>query len=200
MLSHHKIEFTDGFREAINDVRYFETNLLTHPTRRVRLLKLHGSTRWYRLRPLDGQWVEDRVGIFETPDFYHTVDQDGHPQIPDERPMLLIGTFNKALSYTNWFFSELFTQFQQALREVDTIVICGYGFGDKGINSQITQWISKSPTRQVVAIHPNPKKMAERARGAIQRAFEFLEGKGRLHTIAKKAEEVSWQEVSDRLT
>lgn len=37
--------------------------------------------------------------------------------------------------------------------------------------------------------------MRSRARGAIQRAFDHLESKRRLHIVAKAADEAQWEEV-----
>ncbi|MGH8543765.1 MAG: SIR2 family protein [Gammaproteobacteria bacterium] len=194
ILKHVGIEFSDGFGPAQPGVRYFDPALLD-ASEELRLLKVHGSVNWFRLRPDEGDWTEDKVGIFETRDFYHSTRPDGRPQIPEERPTILIGTFNKQIRYTDWFFSEIFSRFQQALKRVDTVVICGYGFGDKGINSQITQWIPMSEAHRVVVIHPRPDSVTSEARGAIQRAFHYLQSNGRLHLIPRPAHEAAWRLV-----
>ncbi len=105
----HGLEFVDGFGKTFKGVRYFHPSLFDATRGAVPLLKLHGAIDWYRLRPDEGDWTEDRVGIIEDPDWYHTQTPDGRLQIPmDARPMILIGTFNKVLEYTAWMFSELF--------------------------------------------------------------------------------------------
>ncbi len=200
VLASHQIPYEDGFGQPIDYVRYFDPDLLTEDKGGVRLLKLHGSIGWYRLRPDDGHWTEDKVAIIEHPDWYHTRDPAGRLQMPMEpRPVILIGTFNKAIHYTDWFFSELFYQFHQRIRSINSLVICGYGFGDKGINSQITQWIPMSESNRIVVVHPNPDRMRVNARGAIRRGFDYLEEQGRLHSIAKKAERVTWEDINKLL-
>ena len=195
ILGKNGIEFTDGFDAAIEGVRYFDPALLDYPSQSVRLLKVHGSVNWYKVRPFEDIWGTQKVAKFQTPEVDNTVGRDGRPQWREKRPMLLIGTFNEAIRYTEWFFSELFTQFQQSLKRVDTLVICGYGFGDKGMNSQIIQWIHKSNSNRIVIIHPDPGSMEEKAGRAIQRAFDYLKSEVRLQIIAKPAAEARWQEL-----
>ncbi|MGH9321062.1 MAG: SIR2 family protein, partial [Vicinamibacteria bacterium] len=190
ILTNEGLEFTDGFGPSQDGVRYFDPTLFDS-SRKIPLLKVHGSVNWFRLRPDDGDWTEDEVGIFEQAGFDRFRRPDGRLQISEQRPMLLIGTFNKSIRYTDWFFSEIFSQFQQSLKVADTLVISGYGFGDKGINSQISQW---TPHR-IVIVHPDPEKMKQKARGAMQRAFDYLESKGRLYLVPKRADEAQWEEV-----
>ena len=54
--------------------------------------------------------------------------------------MLLVGTFNKVSEYSQGIFRELHYRFRRTLHKADQLVVCGYSFGDKGINSEIIEW------------------------------------------------------------
>ncbi len=80
----------------------------THPL----LLKLHGSTNWFRLRPDDGTWYDERIGIAVDGDYEHTRDSHGRLQTPvPHRPLFLVGTFNKIADYSQELFAALLSCF-----------------------------------------------------------------------------------------
>lgn len=88
------------------------------------------------LLPSDELLFEESIGIPLDGDPCHTKTSDGDWQDAiDGRPILLIGTFNKISEYTRGMFRDLHRRFRSMLRELDQLVVCGYGFGDKGINS-----------------------------------------------------------------
>ena len=58
------------------------------------------------------------------------------------RPELLVGTFNKMHPYTASVFADLHCHFHKCLRQVNSLICCGYGFGDKGINTKLAEWIN----------------------------------------------------------
>ena len=53
------------------------------------------------------------------------------------RLLLLMGTFNKMLLYTASLWGELHCHFHHSLSRDSALVVCGYGFRDKGINTKI---------------------------------------------------------------
>ena len=87
------------------------------------------------------------------------------------RPHMLIGTFNKLSEYSQGVFLDIHYHFKSAIHEADTMIICGYSFGDKGINSTIIKWYGDKPKRKFVIIHPYPCQLIKNARGAIWRLF-----------------------------
>jgi len=92
-----------------------------------------------------------------------------------EGPRILAGTFNKILDYNSEVFIELHHRFHRALQDCKTLVVCGYGFGDKGVNTRIAEWRHKPWIPKLLIIDPAaPSKIVQRARGAIQREIAVL--------------------------
>ena len=60
--------------------------------------------------------------------------------VGESMPLLLIGTFNKVAEYSRGIFLDLHHRFRSTLREADRLVVCGYSFGDKGINTAVIEW------------------------------------------------------------
>lgn len=55
------------------------------------------------------------------------------------------------------------------LDTADQLAVCGYSFGDKGINTVITEWFDAKPTsRRLLVIHPDHEELFKNARGAIR--------------------------------
>ena len=160
-------------------------------------LKLHGSVDWFRLRPADASqpWFDDRIGIPLDGDFWHTETVAEVSQDPlGGRPLLLMGTFNKVAEYSRGIFLDLRYGFRSMLREADQLVICGYSFGDKGINSEVIDWYYAKLGRRFLVIHPNPDHLVSKARGAIQNKWDKWQKSGSVVVIAKRIEEVDTDE------
>ena len=112
----------------------------------------------------------------------------------DGRPLLLMGTFNKVAQYSQGIFLDLHYGFRSTLQEADQLVVCGYSFGDKGINSEVIEWYYAKHGRRFLVIHPNPDDLVSNARGAIQNKWNEWENSGSVVSIAKRIEEVDTDE------
>ncbi len=198
-LKNQGISLADGFSDEEAGVRYWNGDLSSNG--RIPFLKLHGSVDWFRLRPNDSEsWYDDRIGIPLDGDRYHTKTDDGTFQTAlDGRPLLLIGTFNKLSEYSQGMFRELHYRFRSTIREVDQLVVCGYSFGDKGINSEIIEWYYTERGRRFVIIHPNRNELIMNARGAIQKKWDDWEKGGSVEFIAKRLEDVGIDEFLSAL-
>ena len=108
--------------------------------------------------------------------------------------MLLVGTFNKIPDYTGGIFRELHHRFRSTLREADRLVVCGYSFGDKAINSEVIEWCYAKRGRRFLIIHPNRDELVSNARGAIRSKWNEWESEGAVAFIAKRLEEVGTDE------
>ena len=191
-LSKNSVPFADGFGEPVNRVRYWNPDSFDELPR-VRLFKLHGSVKWFQFR-------NGSVGIPLDGDIWHTKDPAGNMQLPLEgRPVILAGTFNKMLKYTNGIYSDLHCEFHRSLRHTWRLVICGYGFGDKGINTRIVEWVYSSPDRRLTIVHPEPEDLRRAARGAISMNWDRWETEHRMTIIPKAIEQASWQDIWDSL-
>ncbi|MDX9974772.1 MAG: SIR2 family protein [FCB group bacterium] len=191
-LRAEELTFIDGFTEPINDVRYWDRTLYEEPSASLRLFKLHGSLGCYQ--------YDDGIGIASGNSHTRITGRDGSAQYSIfSTPLILVGTFNKMLQYTMGFFADLFVLFYTNLHKADALIVCGYGFGDKGINTQVLEWLRSSTKKRMVIIHPEPLRLKECARGAVKGHWDALERSGQLVIISRKIEEISWEDVASVL-
>lgn len=181
LLKANEVTVADGLRDARNGdgTRRWDPSVfdIHNDGRRVNLYKLHGSVNWYHWKP------EPHCRTFcENADrngrFVGTCEVEDSPyeQVFEiEGPRILTGTFNKILDYNSEIFLELHHRFHRALQDCETLVVCGYGFGDKGVNTRIAEWRHRSSKPKLLIIDPaEPSQIFQRARGAIQREIEVL--------------------------
>ncbi len=185
-LRDKSIKFSDGFDEEPKDgVRYWNNELSSKG--KIPFLKLHGSVDWFKYR--------SGIGIPPAnSDPMRTQSPDGVWQYADSA-LLLIGTFNKILDYSSGIFRELHYHFRVMLCEADRLAVCGYSFGDKGINEEIIEWYKAKCGRRFVIIHPNPDELVADARPAIQDILE----KGPVEFINKRLENVDGGELEQAI-
>ena len=184
------ILLADGFSELQTGVRYWNCDISSDS--KIPFLKLHGSVDWFRYRPDNSEpWYDDRIGIPLNGDLDHTETEDGTLQMAlDNRPLLLIGTFNKISDYSRGIFLDLRYGFRSTLSKADQLVVCGYGFGDKGINSEIIRWYYETRGRRLLVIDPNCDEIISNARGAIRSKWNDWKKNGSIALITKRLEEV----------
>lgn len=194
-LCKESIDLTDGFEQKGDLARFWNPKILEKPTSRVRLIKLHGSVSW---QWYDGQ--EDEIQGLAI----RTVDPEKWlhlNKISHNRAEFLAGTFNKMLTYTvHHVYLELYLYFWQALKQIDCLVVCGYGFGDKAINARIVQWKAETDDRRIIVIDPKSEAdIMQIARGMITKNWDRWKNEERLIFINKSVEEVTWNEIKDSL-
>ena len=194
------IPLADGFAEQQHGVRYWNKDDLCSKGK-IPFLKLHGSVDWFHLQPNSSEPGFDvRVGIPLDGDYNHTKTAGGVPQSSlDGRPLLLIGTFNKFTEYGLGIFRELHWHFRLLLEKSDKLVVCGYSFGDKGINSEIVEWYYAKRGRRFLIIDPHPDKLVENARGAISNKWSTWKKSGSLEVISKPLECVDVAELKEAI-
>ena len=144
------------------------------PAGLVPYMKLHGSVDWkylwWRRRDRDGYVSvpdpdEDTVGIGDCAErrpqgtgYRHEI----------RRPRLLIGTFNKPSGYAQGMMLDIHYRFRKILKESNTLVVCGYSFRDKAINSHIL--LSRRPGQSLIVIDPQcQEQIINTARNAVRR-------------------------------
>jgi hypothetical protein len=177
--------YSDGFAQRPEKgVRYWNPRVFDRSARKVRLYKLHGAIDWFRFRRESSQSEPERVGIPVNGEFWHTFASDGQRQWPvDQRPAFLAGTFNKITDYTDDVFIELHYRFMSCLQRSKFLVVCGYGFGDKGINGRVLSWLLGRDDRKMIVIHGNPSQARDRARGAVRGKWDELVRLGRIQVV-----------------
>jgi hypothetical protein len=181
-LAQAGVTYSDGFERGSQDVRFW---LDDWSGTNVWLLKLHGSLDWWAYQIAGEEWRGWVVGRCIGNDPIHP-SRSGVAHYPqDLRPILLTGTFDKILSYETWIFPDQHLRFHEALRGAARLVVIGYGFGDKAINSRLIAWLARALEHQLVVCHGDPDDLQARARGAIQHNWARWRQTGQLVVVEK---------------
>ncbi len=191
------VAVSDGFTGQFGDV-FFWTNEFAHP---VRHFKLHGSIDWFsRTHPTE-PWRNQVVARSTTADPDHERGKTGEFLDPtnDGRPVILVGTFDKPLAYDGTIYADQHERFHESLRATNALVVIGYGFRDKAINSRLIGWLHQAWDRHLVVVHPKPAELRVGARGAITRGWATWEQQGRLRLVEKAVEDAGWREIENAL-
>ena len=161
------LDFNDFMEKQ--EATFFKKHLnISKPIKKTNLLKLHGSFNMF----------------------------DNTYYFPDQQPLVLMGTLNKIVDYSNDNWLEIQWKFKQMLEESDCLVISGYGFGDDVINNRIASWAIRNRNRKIIIIHPTPENLSDKSDKLIERGLwaEMLLYK-RLIFINKWIQDVSWTEI-----
>lgn len=206
ILTQNQMEFADGFGKEANivGVRQWETKQLLQMSKGVRLLKLHGGINWRRFRPLGVQThLEDYFGIRTAHHSATAQDASDRPHHAlDDLPLFLIGTWDKLARYTDSLYLELYFAAFEALASANTLVVVGYGFGDKGINKLVADWMCRSTEHRLVLIDLNADQLWQHMPASIWSNWQTLIDERRLFPVVAnlKEETISWSLIEDKLT
>jgi len=196
------IPVVDGFGESEYGIRYWCEQEYDVLNAKVKLYKLHGSINWFKFipdkTPID--WYRARIGHIEDPLVYNISQRGAHRVFQIEgRPLFLAGTYNKTADYSNGIYKQLHCRFSKSLKKSARILVCGYGFRDRGINFQIIEWLYSSRRNRIVLIHPNPGELGFSQKCTnIARWNNWIKD-GQLKIVPKKIEDATWQEIEDTL-
>lgn len=190
------ITLDDGF--MVKNRILPEWNGFNHRESTLKFLQLHGSINWFsaQLRNTTKRYTIMKVPNNIYPERLYEVHKD--IDIGIGRPELLIGTFNKMWGYLGGIFEEQYFTFVNYLKTTDILIISGYGFGDKGINTKLSDWLRNSNSKKMIIIHPCRSQLVNDARGIFP--LEFMSMKGihpKISFIEKKFEEVNFDDISN---
>jgi hypothetical protein len=191
-LAHLPIQLIDGFGTASSQLRRWDPSLFElDELSSVRLIKLHGSINWFFFEKKDSYTLAIPLAEFwnKHPDVYPI----------DGRPAILVGTINKILQYSNPIYLDLQCCFHRLLMRCETLVVAGYSFSDKAINTRIIQWIDLGSPKKLIVIHPNPDSLRKRARTAIRNIWPTWLATRTLSLVSKSVENVAWQDIAQCL-
>ena len=192
LFNKYSISFIDGFDQPVSQLRRWNPKLFESNQVSVYLLKLHGSINWYFLE-------EDGSYTLSTPlnEFWQN-----NPRVNplEDRPEILVGTLNKILQYSNPIYLDLQCSFNRLLNQSAKLIVSGYSFGDKAINSRIIQWLDSLPSRKIIIIHPDPNYLLEHVRNAIRISWHRWLDDKKLFILQKSVEETNWDELKKMLT
>jgi hypothetical protein len=191
------IFYGDGFEQIDEDVRFWVDNW---GQASVRLMKLHGSLDWWGHEVPDEQWRGWVTARYCGDDPIHPKRLGVTLEYPqDLRPILLTGTFDKILAYETWIFPDQHLRFQEALRETSRVVVIGYGFGDKAINTRLISWLARARENKLIVCHGRPDELREHARGAIQGKWARWQADGQLSVVRAWIAELNYIDIAARL-
>lgn len=111
------------------------------------------------------------------------------------RKQILVGTTQKILEYPGYRFGDLHCRFRTLLSTADSLVICGFSFRDKGVNTYLINWMDECPERMVILIHAEPKELIDQARPALARSWGSWVSRGRARVVRSWIEEADWDEI-----
>lgn len=179
------IAWADGFGNEENGVRYWNPANFAGNSR-VKLFKLHGSVDWYIHK--------DNGAYYIGPEKYKRT-----TFVPDDNfPRLLIGTYNKIPAYTDNIYGELYIRFKAELLGKDLLIVSGYSFRDKGINSKILDFM-RNPQKMVVVIDPNVVRVSVTAKPEMVMAWQPALQNGQLIEFNRGFKAVRWSEIGNIL-
>ncbi len=188
------IDYNDEFNDdefLKNGIKKWSFSSVKKRQPKVNLYKLHGSINWFWFAPINSQGRIPTGFVGKCLDGY----ENAQFEYQKEYRAFITGTTNKAMSYSAWFYSELQCRFNESLRNIDKLIVSGYGFGDSGINSKIMSWFGTSEKKMLITIYPNDDYWTH-SKGKIK---EYLQYPDYNENIKCEFEKASWQEIKDKL-
>lgn len=182
-LQSASIRFSDGFSGPVGQARLWNPD--SYRSERVCLFKPHGSINWYRVavkhrgryRKTVTNDIQD-IGIAEEP-----------------HPLILGGTFNKMLSYSGGIFSDVLYYMRGAMEQSKRLILSGYSFGDKGINSRLIDWLEDQDDRRLIVLHEKPEDLFQGARGAIRNHWNDWRASRRMIVLHRWLCDTTYEEL-----
>ncbi len=176
----NNISFSDGFIDNKSNARFWDPNSFKE---KINLLKLHGSINWRNYDTDDSYEKEVCIYNKSQRDFFH--------------PIINIGSFNKLNEYSKGINFDLQCLLKNYLNSCNRLIISGYSFRDKGINSRIINWLFGNRNRKIIIVHKNGEELFQNARPAI---FSLWEEDKKSNTkliriIPKWIQETNWAEI-----
>jgi hypothetical protein len=149
------VSYTDGFEDRQDGYRLFSPQWDRAP---VRVLKLHGSLNWsYCLFTKADCSKFEQTAIFDRP--ADKCSYDRNPIEVRNELQFLTGTTVKENSYGYDIIGDLFMRFREFSCAHRTLFVCGYGWGDKGINIRINQWLRDQTANKIVILHEGDERL-----------------------------------------
>ncbi|MCY4674884.1 MAG: hypothetical protein OXD43_14180 [Bacteroidetes bacterium] len=192
------IKLADGFRPPIpgDTLRIWKNQFSSCDG--IPFIKLHGSVNWTSFELPEPRKYEklpqSEIGVLEPSRLEESVYLHSGGV---NRPFLLIGTFNKPAQYSWGLMLDIHYRFRKILEGSDTLVVCGYSFGDKAINTQLIFWCNAERSRSLVVI--DPRGRSDVINSARYAAAQLLNDEGTTRFITKKLEEVEPHELLEVL-
>ncbi len=166
-LNSNGIRFDDGFH--IDNKKLPEWKGFQNENGTLKLCKVHGSIDWFEFRITKPNTYDNLVKIPSNHYAEKIYKIDDSFMAPNSgKPSILIGTFNKMLGYLGGIHEILYDELKSIIMESEIIIISGYGFGDKGINTRLTNWLFQDLAQKMIIIHPDKESLIKNSRGSFK--------------------------------
>lgn len=171
-LRNQHVQIADGFSPQPTECKWRIWQDHFPENNHIPFMKLHGSVDWKRISKEKNDRRPDTIGIdmgrSERPNMPYHNGYSPESWLPRGQSILLMGTFNKPAMYAGPQLIDVHYRFKKILENTDLLIVCGYSFGDKSINTQLISWWHSS-CRSIVVIDPNCQSMKEISRYAAQK-------------------------------
>ncbi len=157
LLDNRKVDYEDGFHLSSSGDYVWDPSLLENSDGRPRVVHLHGSIYWFVQK-------SQRVKFFPDVNIYRGDPSEFLEFVKTRNPMFLTGTTNKFTEYTQGIFWEVLTNFDRVLKRSQLIIVMGYSFRDRGINSLLYRWMDSRPSGKMIVLAKSPKDIEYRIR------------------------------------
>ena len=187
-LDSKNIPYSDGFIKS-GDFYEFANKWENRKSNCVNIYKLHGSINYFEFHDETGS--ENKPIKFDG-DPYHLFEEFDQLEI---LPSFLSGNLTKEMDYLFGFSLKMVHKFIDLLNQYDKIIISGYGWGDRGIDLILLDWITfnkKHP--KILVLHRNKKDNLKRKAFWNSRYQSFLD-KGILFHEEKWFGEANFEEL-----
>ena len=114
-------------------------------------------------------------------------------------PSFLTGTTVKEQAYGVGLYGELFEQFRHCLRKHRTLIFSGYGWGDKGINVRLNQWLHDHPENKIIILHGNGEEEVRQKRFWVFNWDSYFKA-GKVQVIPKWLSDCSVEDLKSSLS
>lgn len=152
LLEREEVPYEDGFQCVVEDKVeygiYGPNRFAEAPDSHLHLLKPHGSISWW-LFVGRGATRYVRASAQQPPDEL----KFGDTVIRRSPKPSVLTSFGKEESYLNDIFLDMQDEFARSLRKVKRVVVSGYGFGDRGVNRRLQNWLRRDSENRMVILH-----------------------------------------------
>jgi len=152
LLEGEEVPYEDGFQHVVEDGLeygvYDPKRFAEPPNDHLYLLKPHGSISWWLYQ--GGDTTRYIQASAQQPPEEVIVDSTAIRRFPNPS---FLKSFGKEESYVNDIFLDMQDEFARSLRRVKRIAISGYGFGDRGINRRLQNWLRRDSEHRLVILH-----------------------------------------------
>jgi hypothetical protein len=193
LFEKHREPYTVGFDKTVpgSTMLHWDEDSVLQKSGKAIIAKLHGSVDWREKNNL-GEFLRDDQRTMAA---FRRRPDDQAPE--GSTPMMLIGRHNKLYHYNSYVYDALQFCFHQALKASDVLVVCGYGWGDKGVNSKILNWRFSGSNTLVVIRSDEPFPDTSRL-AVLQGMANWKENKRIVH-ISARAEDMTWDRLKAEL-